>query len=453
MTRLGLKILAVALITIGLLVPLAMMRGLIRERAGYREEARVDIARSWTGAQTLGGPLLAIPVRLPEQGRHDDGSGPSEGRDPGYLFAVPDRLDVQASLRTELRRRGLYSLPVYHSSLVISGEFQLSWETLLPGATDGSDLDLARAFLALSLSDNRGIAGRPTLTWAGDAREISSGPVLTELGEGIHAVVGPLDPDRQTRYPFRMEVGLRGMETLRFSPIAKDTRVMIDAGWAHPSFVGGFLPVEYEIDGERFTAEWRVSGLATGWRKPWLASESAECPSLDKTFGVSLINSVDVYQQAERSVKYGNLIVLLTFTSFFLVEMVRRLMLHPMQYLLVGLALVIFFLLLLALSEHIVFWAAYLIAAVACVGLVAVYTASALGRATNTIAVTATMGALYGMLYAILKSEDNALLMGTLLLFFALAAVMLVTRRFDWYRLGREIRPTGPGDAPQGTGG
>ena len=152
-----------------------------------------------------------------------------------------------------------------------------------------------------------------------------------------------------------------------------------------------------------------------------------------------------------RSVKYGNLIVLLTFTAFFLVEMGRRLMLHPMQYLLVGLALVIFFLLLLALSEHMAFGLAYLVAAGACVGLVAVYTTSALGSRLNGTIVTMTLGGLYGMLYAILRSEDNALLMGSLLLFFALAAVMLVTRRVDWYRLGQQFGVTATAaDPPAG---
>jgi inner membrane protein len=233
------------------------------------------------------------------------------------------------------------------------------------------------------------------------------------------------------------------MESLSFSPVAQNRRVMLDAGWPHPSFVGGFLPVEYQVDDDSFTAEWNVSGLATGWRKPWIGwDQSPPVPSA-MDFGVSLFNSVDVYQQAMRSVKYGNLIVLLTFTAFFLIETVRRLMLHPLQYLLIGLALVIFFLLLLALSEHIVFWAAYVIAAASCAGLVAVYTAAVLRSLPNAVGVGAILGGLYGMLYAIMMSEDNALLMGSLLLFAALAAVMLVTRRIDWYRMGRELRPPG----------
>jgi inner membrane protein len=178
-----------------------------------------------------------------------------------------------------------------------------------------------------------------------------------------------------------------------------------------------------------------VSGLARG-----LQPVAAGPGLLGNAFGVSLIKPVDIYQQAMRSVKYGNLIVLLTFTAFFLVEMVRRLILHPMQYLLVGLALVIFFLLLLALSEHMVFALAYCVAATACVALVAVYLTSAMGNAANGAGVALTLGALYAMLYAILKSEDNALLMGSLLLFFALAAVMIVTRRVDWYRLDRQLQ-------------
>jgi len=439
MTKLVFKIVAVIVITIGLLIPLALIGGLIQERTRYRAEARADIARSWTGAQDLLGPLLVVPARR---------SGSAEEGEDRYLFVLPETLEIRASLRTETRRRGLYAVPVYYTQLAISGEFDLSQATLA-GGTAGAELDPDLAFLALSFSDNRGIVAQPKLVWAGGVRELSSGSMLSSRTEGVHAFVGPLDPGSEARYPFQIDVELRGMETLQFAPAGRNTRVVMDAGWSHPSFVGRFLPVEYEIDAERFTAEWRVSGLAAGRPQTWFGGGRKVAELLGNTFGVSLINTVDIYQQAMRSVKYGHLIVLLTFTAFFLVEMVRRLRLHPLQYLLVGLALVIFFLLLLALSEHMAFGIAYLVAAIACVGLIAFYTASTLGRAANVAGLTATLGGLYGMLYAILQSEDNALLMGSLVLFFALAAVMLVTRRFDWYRLGQQSGSAGVAVEPR----
>lgn len=427
MTKLGLKVAAVVLITLGLLIPLALIHGLIRERARYRAEARADIARSWTGAQNVVGPLLIFPLRS---------SGSDEKKQDRQLLVLPETLEVRASLRTETRRRGLYAVPVYHTRLSISGEFDLS--AVAPaGETSSTDLDLRLAFLALALSDNRGIVEQPTLVWAGDGRELVAGSMLEASGEGVHAPVGPLDLAGQTRYAFRLELELRGMETLRFGPAGKDTRVTMEAGWAHPSFIGRFLPVDHEIGQDRFSAEWRVSGLSSGRQQAWFADRRQTAAFLENTFGVSLIDPVDIYQQATRSVKYGNLFVILTFTAFFLVETGRRLKLHPMQYLMVGLALVIFFLLLLALSEHMAFRVAYLVAAIACIGLIAIYTAASLRSAATSAGVTATLGGLYGMLYAILMSEDNALLMGSLLLFVALAAVMLVTRRIDWYRTGQ----------------
>ncbi len=431
MTKPVLKIVAVVAITIGLLIPLGLTRRLIHERTSYRSEARADIAHSWTGAQNIVGPLLAVPIRP---------SGTDSGAKSDCLVLTPEMMLIQASLRTERRKRGLYSIPVYYTKIEIAGEFDLSRAALV-GEVQWTDLDLDAAFLDLSFSDNRGIVREPTLDWGGAVLEVASGTLIPLPAQGVHAAVGPLELDKQAAYPFRLEMELRGMETLQFAPIGRDTRVVMDAGWPHPSFIGSFLPVEYEIDGDGFTAEWRVSGLASGRNPMWLKSGSGAATVSENMLGVSLINPVDIYQQAMRSIKYGILIVLLTFTAFFLIEMFRQLMLHPMQYLLVGLALVIFFLLLLALSEHMAFGLAYLIASIACVGLVAVYTTSILGSTMNGVCVTTTLGGLYAMLYVILRSEDYALLMGSLLLFIALAAVMMVTRRINWYRLGKQLQP------------
>jgi inner membrane protein len=407
MLRLGIKAAAVLAILFGLLIPLSMIRGLVEERTRYRDDARNDIARSWTGVQTLIGPVLVIPSQ-------DDS-----------LFVLPETLDVKATLQTETRKRGLYSLPVYQARIEISGEFDLA---RIAGAGD--------AVLGVALADNRGLIRPPTLQWAGHEREFASGSMLPASGGGVHAVLGTVDPAHPGRYAFQMSLELRGMETLQFVPVGNDTRVRLDAAWPHPSFVGRFLPVAYDVNGDRFTSEWRVSGLATEAERSWRGKREGTVASLSSTFGVSLITPVDIYQQALRSVKYACLIVVLTFTAFLLVEVARRLMLHPVHYLLVGLALVLFFVLLLALSEHLDFGMAYLIAMIACVGLISAYAASILGSLANSAIVTLILGALYGMLYVILMSEDYALLMGCLLLFGALAAVMLVTRHVDWYGLG-----------------
>jgi len=428
------KVISVAGITIGLLIPLTMIRGLIQERSLFREQARTDIAESWTGAQNVLGPVLTVPFAI------EDVSVGVGHRKQTKRILLPEELRITASLRTERRKRGLYSVPVYHTQLQIVGSFDVR---SLAGIAEADPRNfLEDATLAIAISDNRGIAKAPVLTWDGQTKEFRSGCGLPGVGNGVRSTVGIIDPLRSTRYAFRIDLELRGMESISFAPVGRDTRVTLDAAWPHPSFTGRFLPVEYSIEDGGFQAEWSVSHLATNPADTIARLSEASGHNLwVDSFGVSLITPVDVYQQASRSVKYGSLFVILTFTAFFLVEISRKLMFHAMQYLLIGMALVIFFLLLLSLSEHLPFGVAYLVAAVACIGLVGTYLSSSLGRMSSGLSIVAVLSGLYGMLYAILKSEDNALLMGSLLLFVALAAVMIVTRKLDWYKLASQIGP------------
>lgn len=210
----------------------------------------------------------------------------------------------------------------------------------------------------------------------------------------------------------------------------------LSADWPHPSFGGRHLPATREITSEGFRAAWRISELASEGPRALAACREPGCKPLEQyTFGVRLIEPVDVYMQAHRAVKYALLFVLLTFSGFFLFEILRDLRIHPIQYLLVGLALAMFFLLLIALSEHMRFVYAYLIAAAACVGLIAAYLQAVLKSALRALGFAAMLTALYTMLYALLRSEDHSLLMGAILVFAVLAAVMLATRRIDWYRV------------------
>ena len=434
MNQLSIRIAAVILITIGLLIPLAMVKSLIIERTGFRNQARGDIARSWTQEQLVAGPILAIKRR---KAVYKDGrSKPTQ-----YLFVLPETMAVHASVKTETRKRGLYEVPVYQSRLTITGEFDLN-KALANDPVLRDDLLLDSAILALSFTDNRGLVQHPTIQWVGKEKESVSGFYFETPGEGVHTAVSITETTAQGPLPFHIELDLRGMESLQFEPLARDTRVTMDSDWPHPSFVGDFLPVEHEIESSGFKGEWRVSGLSTNRPHYWQGLLSEPILFKPNCFGVSLYNPVDIYQQSIRSVKYGSLIVMLTFAAFFVIEIGRRLVLHPIQYLLVGLALVLFFVLLLALSEHMTFLLAYFIAATGCVALISIYTAAALRSMSNTFGLTAALSGLYAMLYAILQSEDNALLMGSLLLFAALTAIMLVTRRVDWFGLEKRVPTT-----------
>ena len=238
----------------------------------------------------------------------------------------------------------------------------------------------------------------------------------------------------------RMEFTLAGTESLSIVPVAESNRVAIQSTWPHPSFAGEFLPTERQVypQDRGFEAQWEVSSLASQAQRQIRGMKEAGADV--ERITISLVDPVDVYTQVDRATKYGILFVLLTFVAFGLFELIKRLPIHPLQYLLVGLALAIFFLLLLSLSEHIAFWKAYLVSSAACIGLQFVYLSGVLRswRLAGGFAVMLT--ALYGVLYGLLASEDTALLMGSLLLFGVLAAIMWITRKVDWYELGTSLR-------------
>ena len=226
------------------------------------------------------------------------------------------------------------------------------------------------------------------------------------------------------------------MERLEVVPAAGEVTTSLRSAWPHPSFIGRFLPETRTVSEQGFEASWRMSDLGSNVRQAFQRCVQSKCDAYQAgSFGVSLIHAVDVYQQTYRALHYGILFVVLTFALFFLYEVIAGLRVHPIQYALVGFALIAFFLLLLALAEHVGFGLAYLIGAGGCIALIGAYVRYVLGSPRRALSLMALLGVLYAALYVVLGSEDYALLMGALLVFAALAAFMLITRRLDWYAL------------------
>jgi inner membrane protein len=349
------------------------------------------------------------------------------------LFLLPDRLRIGGELVTEERSRGIYSIPVYDAKLKIEGTFN-NQSVIDFAKTVKGDIEWRKPFMAVMVSDVRGIVAQPKLNWQGIDYEFLSDSRIPETASGMHAEVPDLSVDKTMQYNFRFDVNLHGMEQLEFSPAGKSTEVDISSNWPHPSFVGRYLPEDPDVTAQAFTARWQVSSFSSNMdRAVESLSRGSAGEFSQNTFGVSLMNSVDIYQQTERAVKYGLLFLLLTFVAFFLFEVMKGLRLHPMQYMLVAMALTLFYLLLVSLSEHVAFEFAFLGSALACVGLIGVYISEVLRSRSRGFAFSGLLALLYGMLYIILRSEDNALLMGSLLLFGVLTLVMMVTRRLDWY--------------------
>lgn len=439
------KLAAIGMLSALLLIPLAMIKDTIKERQLFRVEARNDIARSWSEAQNFTGPVLILPyTETVEAEIYDAESGKTVKRPQERersLALIPDQLLISGQVDTEERYRGIHSVPVYTANLKVSGHFTLPGKDD-PAVPDGK-IKWQEAYVALGVSDIRGIKRQVTLSWNGENKAFLPGAKTDVVKNGLHAKVGEIKPDSPQPYTFTIEISLRGMESLSFTPIGKDTQVTLASAWQHPSFTGRFLPESRDVSETGFKAQWQMSDFSTNISEAFSGCLRGTCHALNTTqFGVSLYSAVDIYQQAERSLKYDFLFIGLTFIAFFLFEILKRLPIHPIQYALVGVALALFYLLLVALSEHIAFAMAYVLAASACVALLAFYMSYVMRSAKRGVGLGGLLGLLYGVLYVLIRSEDVALLMGALLIFGILALIMVITRKVDWYQTGNAIMPS-----------
>jgi inner membrane protein len=428
-----LKAVVVGVLTLLLLIQLAMINGTIAERASYRQQAVESVARSSAGAQTLTGPVLVVPYEEARVYRGADGQETvSTARTPGRLLVFPEKLTLDGKLIPNKRKLGLHEVRVYELQAKVHATFRPH----LPEAT--SDPSLRRIYgtpyLTVSLADVRGLADTPALTINGTPVQMKQGAGPLREDGGLQAPLAALPVGKPVALEVQLDLSLAGTESLALAPIGDSNDIHLVSAWPHPLFAGSFLPRTRTITDQGFDARWNITALAAASQRQYAQGVAlAELESLS----VDLVEPVNIYTQADRASKYGILFVALTFVGFFLFELVKRLAIHPVQYALVGLALAIFFLLLLSLSEHIAFWLAYLIASVACIGLLGFYLTAVLRSTTRGVGFAGMLTVLYGALYGLLVSEDNALVLGSLLLFAILAALMTLTRRIDWYALGK----------------
>jgi inner membrane protein len=456
--RLLLKMLMVIGLTIAILVPLLMIRGTIQDRQMYRREAVQTVARSSAGAQALSGPVLMVPYSELVEVEEKDNTGFSRKvrrEQSGLWMFFPETLEANGTMKPIVRKIGLHEVRKYEFATKLHAEFKVT----IPGDADAlAPRRIGQPYLSYAIADVRGVVGLQALTVNGKDVELLQGPGSGD-GGGLHARLPATAAGDVVVLDSNLDFTLEGTESLAIAPLAKRNIITIDSPWPHPQFNGDFLPRKRSIDDKGFRAEWEISSLATnaqaqylgGSRIPGMApagsvdAEHGEEPvsGLD-AIGISLVEPVNIYSQADRASKYGILFVLLTFVGFFMFELIKQLRIHPIQYGLVGLALAIFFLLLVALSEHIEFDLAYLIASVACIGLLGYYVSHVLQSWLRGLGFAAMLCTLYGALYGLLISEDNAMVLGAGLLFLILAAIMVVTRKIDWYSVGAATPPPLP---------
>ncbi len=448
--RLAFKMLLVLGMTLAILVPLMMIRGTIEDRQAYRVQAVDSIARSYAGAQAFVGPVLVVPYVETVEVEEKDAQGVVRKvlreQHARWTF-FPETLDVGGELKPGTRRRGLHEVRVYEWQ----GQATARFDMVVPVDADASrPRRIERPWLAYGIADVRGLVGSPRLRVDGVNASLEQG-LGSRDGAGVHARLAAPRAGERLAFDTRLDFVLGGTESLALVPLGKRNHFALASTWPHPRFGGSFLPRTRTVDGQGFRAEWEVSSLATSARAQYTAGNTSprvvddaararttraevDVEGID-AIGISLVDPVNVYTQADRASKYGLLFVLLTFVGFFMFELIKQLPIHPIQYGLVGLSLAIFFLLLVSLSEHIAFGWAYLVASVACIGLLGFYLSHVLRSRARGIGFAAMLATLYAALYGLLVSEDNALVLGAGLLFLILAAIMVVTRKVDWYQL------------------
>jgi len=457
--RLLMKMFLVFGMTLAIMIPLMMIRGTISERQMYRTQAVDNIARSYAGAQAFAGPVLVVPyVETIEAERRDNKGNfvrkvKVDGKSGRWTF-FPEKLDIEGKVVPATRRLGLHEVRVYE----LQAQALASFNVRIPAdANPELPRKIGQPWLSYGVADVRGLVGTPRLRIDGHEFALEEGFGSRE-GGGVHVRLAKPLAGQPLRLGTRLGFTLGGTESLALVPLAKNSVFKLNSSWPHPRFGGSFLPRSRDVSAQGFRADWEVSSLATNAQAQFLAGKTL--PSIGITsqhradeagmidtgaidaVGVSLVDPVNVYSQADRASKYGLLFVLLTFVGFFMFELIKHLPVHPVQYGLVGLSLAIFFLLLVSLSEHIQFAWAYLAASVACIGLLGFYLVAVLRSVGRGLGFAAMLAALYGALYGLLVSEDNALVLGSGLLFVILASLMIVTRKFDWYQLnGARIPP------------
>ncbi|MDX6765191.1 MAG: cell envelope integrity protein CreD [Candidatus Methylacidiphilales bacterium] len=448
------KLAVIGFLILILLIPLSMIGSVLQERLGRRNEAVAEITSSWGDSQKIIGPVLQIPYKVRSKVWRDQPqkNGTSkrvevEVVEMALATFLPKELKVDGEILTQKLHRGIYDAVVYSGNITLSGAFsQPDWQAL---KIDPKEAVYEDAVVVVGVSDLRGTRGRLVLDWGGRACPMTPGTNTDLLPAGVSASVkGWLPTDQPTS--FSLPVTFNGSQQVLIAPLGVESRVHLSSDWPDPGFRGAFLPTSREISAQGFTAAWDVSYYGRSFPQQWARQNEVSSATLHKSlFGVEFVSLIDFYRNVERAIKYAMLFLVLVFTAFFLFEVISKLRIHPFQYILVGAALCLFYLGLLSLSEFLRFGWAYLVAAAASWALVSLYSLSVLRSGSRTLIVAGLLALIQGLLYVVLQLQDYALLVGTIGLFLALAAVMFVTRRVDWYG-GREepVAPASPAQPP-----
>ena len=450
------RLIIVLFLILILQIPTAMLQGIISERQNLKAEATQGITSTWGTQQLVVGPKLIVPYVKKIQEKDKTKSILKHG-----VF-LPENLDISTKLDSKTRYRGIFEVPVYDSTVDISGNFKRP--DLSPWGVQAEDIQWDNAELVVEISDAHAIKNQVKLDWNQKAIDFQPGlgkfprstpnsaptippsssnrwnnPPIKNTPQqvsGIHArLKGNMTGDK---FDFKLPLKLSGSERFKVAPLGQLSKVSMNSNWLNPSFQGRWLPTERDVTPDGFSASWEIPALGRNYPQSWNNDSPVNPNTIDSSaFGVDLLSPIDNYRLSERSIKYNFLFLVLMFAIFWMFEVISKLRLHPLQYLIVGVAMSLFYLLQLALSEHIGFQMAYWIASAGVTLLITGYSVAVLSAKRRGGIVGVVQVALYVYLYVVLANQDYSLLIGSLGLFIFLAAIMYLTRKVNWFDIGQ----------------
>lgn len=430
-----LKVGAIVIITLLLLIPTSLIKDLIIEREATQRAAIREVSLKWAGEQKIAGPFISIPYHkyVRDFSKKDSTEKPVQIKE--YIHILPTRLKISGSIDPEKRYRGIYEIVVYNSKFEITGTFdKIDFGTFdIPK----KEILFDKAEFIIGIDDLRGIEKQIELSWNNISIPFNPGVSSNDvIISGINALI-TINPDYNSTYDFSLEINLKGSQLLYFTPVGKVTDINISSEWNNPSFNGAFLPDSREVSAYGFKANWNVLHLNRNYPQSWIGRKHSIS---DSSFGVDLLLPVDNYQKSYRSIRYAILFIGFTFLAFFFIEVLNNKLIHPIQYILVGIALVVFHTLLLSISEHIKYNFAFIVSAISTLLMISGYVRAFLKSGKLAILVSGILAVLYTFIFVIIQLQDYALLFGSIGLFIILGFVMYLSRKIDWFNLNLNDR-------------
>lgn len=437
-TSITIRMLMVGILILVLLIPLSYIKSLIKERSYRQEEVVSEINQKWGNEILLYGPVLKIPYQIHNLKKTWDDKTKSYTEEDiitiKHAFFFPNTLDINANIESETLGRSIYESVVYTANMKITGSFT----TPVFEIQDIKKTDVLwnKATVIINSTNLKGIRNNLELKLEED-----SYPLISRYSQNSYTNTLETKFLKESSLPvekdisFNLDIAINGSEQLRFIPVGRETNVSMVSNWASPSFNGNYLPntKTKEITKDGFKANWKVLQINREFEQEFFG----ELPQIDSSaFGVKLLIPVDEYQKSERAAKYGYLVIALTFLVFFLIQTISKIDIHPFQYLMIGLALTMFYTLLISISEHSSFLHAYLIAGIAVVLLISVYSKAILKSFKFMIFIAASLATLYTFIFVIIQLENYALLVGSIGLFLILGTIMMISRKIDWKNEG-----------------